>query len=200
MVGSPSGSPRVSIPPAVPGAYAEEGLASWYGEPFHGRRAANGEIYDMYKPTAAHRTLPLESLVRVTNLRNGRTTDVRINDRGPFVEGRVLDLSLAAARELEMVAAGVVPVRIELLTGPSPYVGNFTVQVGSFSVRENAERLRAQLAARYQPVFIHEYDSPQGYFYRVQVGKLASQDAARQFAQQLRGEETFTPFVVRLDE
>ncbi len=197
---APRRSPPAPIPPAVPGVYTEEGLASWYGEPFHGRRAANGEIYDMYKLTAAHRTLPLESLVRITNLRNGRTTEVRINDRGPFVEGRVVDLSLAAARELDMVGPGVVPVRLELLAGPSPYLGSFTVQVGSFSMRENAERLRAHLEEHYRPVYIHQYDTPQGYFYRVQVGNLPTQEAAREFAEQLRAGEGFVPFVVRLDE
>ena len=178
----------------------EEGLSSWYGVPFHGRRAANGETFDMYKLTAAHRTLPLNSIVRATNLLNGRWAEVRITDRGPFVEGRILDLSLAAARELDMVNAGVAPVRIELLAGPSPLVGNFTVQVGAFLSGENAERLRDSLALRYPSVVIHEYDSPNGLFYRVRVGRLPSQDAARQLAEQLRATDDFVPFVVRLDE
>ena len=193
-------TPRKPPPPAIPGSYAEEGLASWYGVPYHGRRAANGEIYDMYKLTAAHRTLPFDSIVRVTNLRSGRTTEVRINDRGPFVENRIIDLSLAAARELDMVAMGVAPVRLELLAGSSPLIGYFTVQVGAFLVRENAEKFRDRLAERYQPVFILEYDSPNGLFYRVRVGRVASQDEARQLAEQLRGEENVVPFVVRLDE
>ncbi len=184
----------------VSGSYIEEGFSSWYGVPFHGRRAANGEIYDMYKLTAAHRTLPFESIVRVTNLKNGRSTEVRITDRGPFVENRILDLSLAAARELDMVAMGVAPVRLELLAGSSPLEGSFTVQVGAFLARENAEKLRERLAERYSPVFIHEYDSPNGLFYRVRVGRLLSPEAARELAEQLRGEEGFVPFVVRLDE
>ncbi len=176
-------------------------MASWYGIPFHGRRAANGETYDMYKLTAAHRTLPFDSIVRVTNLTNGRTAEVRINDRGPFVENRIIDLSLGAAREIDMVAAGVVRVRLELLSGPAPVTaGNFTVQVGAFLSRENAERLRNQLGQRYQPVFIFPYDSPDGLFYRVRVGRVPSEDAARQLADRLRAEEGFTPFVVRLDE
>jgi rare lipoprotein A len=185
---------------ATPGSYAEEGLASWYGVPFHGRRAANGEIYDMYKLTAAHRTLPFESVVRVTNLGNGRTTDVRINDRGPFVEDRIIDLSLAAAGELDMVTAGLARVRLEMVAGPNPLEGNFTVQVGAFMVRENADRLQGRLEQRYQPVFILEYDSPTGLFYRVRVGRVGSQAAAQDLAQQLRDEEGFLPFVVRLDE
>ncbi len=192
---------RAPLPPSIPGSYVEEGIASWYGVPFHGRRAANGEIYDMYELTAAHRTLPFESVVRVTNLKNGRTTEVRVTDRGPFVENRIIDLSLAGARELDMVTTGVAPVRLELLAGPSsPQVGNFTVQVGAFLERENADRLRERLEQHYPSAFIQEYDSPNGLFYRVCVGRLPSQDAARQLAEQLRREEGFVPVVVRLDE
>ena len=155
----------------------------------------------MYKLTAAHRTLPFESVVRVTNLKNGLTTEVRVIDRGPFVENRIIDLSLAAARELDMVTAGVAAVRLELLAGPtSPQLGNFTVQVGAFLERENADRLRERLEQLYPPAFIQEYDAPNGLFYRVRVGRLPSQEAARQLAEQLRREEGFVPFVVRLDE
>jgi rare lipoprotein A len=196
---APRRPPR-PLPPAIPGSYAEQGLASWYGVPYHGRRTANGEVYDMFKLTAAHRTLAFDSVVRVTNLKNGRKAEVRINDRGPFVENRIIDLSLAAARELDMVATGVAPVRLELLAGASPLEGNFTVQVGAFLVRENAERTRDRLEQRYRPVFIQEYDSPAGLFYRVRVGRVASEEAARQLAERLRGEENVVPFVVRLDE
>lgn len=176
----------------------EEGLASWYGVPYHGRRAANGEIYDMYKATAAHRTLPFDTIVRVINLENGRRTEVRVTDRGPFVEGRIIDLSLAAARAIDMVAAGVARVRLEWIpaTGSDP----FTVQVGAFASRENAVRLRQGLERRYQPVFIHEHDSPKGHFYRVRVGRVATEEAAQRLAERLRREEGFVPFVVRLDE
>jgi len=182
------------------GGYAEEGLASWYGVPFHGRRAANGETYNMHKLTAAHRTLPFDSIVRVTNLTNGRSVDVRITDRGPFVENRIIDLSLNAAQALDLVAMGVAPVRIELLSGSNPAAGYFTVQVGAFLDQRNAERLRERLAQTYSPAFIQEYDSPSGYFYRVRVGKVSGEDAARQFGEQLRAREGFVPFVVRMDE
>ncbi|MCD6288358.1 MAG: septal ring lytic transglycosylase RlpA family protein [Candidatus Hydrogenedentes bacterium] len=91
------------------------GQASWYGKPYHGRRAANGEIYNMYKLTAAHKTLPFGTMVRVTNLRNGRHVVVRITDRGPFVKGRIIDLSYKAAKKLDMVKDGVVPVGINIL-------------------------------------------------------------------------------------
>ncbi len=189
-------------PPARSAAegYVEEGLASWYGVPFHGRRAANGETYDMHRLTAAHRTLRFDSVVRVTNLANGLSVDVRITDRGPFVEKRIIDLSLSAARAVDLVATGVAPVRIELLSGSSPATGYFTVQVGAFLDRGNAERLRDRLVESYSPTFIQEYDSPSGYFYRVRVGKISGEDAARQFGEQLRAKEGLVPFVVRMDE
>ena len=185
----------------APAGYLEEGNASWYGVPFNGRRASNGEIYDMYKLTAAHRTLPFETMVRVTNLNNGKSTTVRITDRGPFVENRIIDLSLAAAREIESIGPGVVPVRVEVLTpGVDPTGGFFTVQVGAFRDQANAQRLRDRLNLSYSPIFIQQYDSPDGLYYRVRVGKITGEDAARQLGEQLRGREGFTPFVVRLDE
>jgi rare lipoprotein A len=179
----------------------EEGNASWYGAPFHGRRASNGEVYDMYKLTAAHRTLPFETIVRVTNVSNGKSTVVRITDRGPFVDNRIIDLSLAAALEIESVGPGVVPVRVEVLSPRvDPTSGFFTVQVGAFRDRANAERLRDRLSAAYSPIFIQQYDSPDGVFYRVRVGRISGEDAAQQFGEQLRDREGFTPMVLRLDE
>ena len=205
---SKSGATRSPVPakhaktsPApVPAGYTEDGNASWYGKPFDGRRASNGEIYDMYKLTAAHRTLPFDTMVRVTNLNNGRSTTVRITDRGPFVEGRIIDLSLAAAREIESVGPGVVPVRLEVLGNVDVTAGYFTVQVGAFHDRGNAERLRDRLSAAYSPIFIQQYDSPDGTFYRVRVGKISGEDSAHDFGEQLRSKEGFAPFVVRLDE
>ena len=97
----------------------ETGIASWYGPPYHGRRSANGEIFDMEKLTAAHRTFPFDTWVEVTNLENKQHVDVRITDRGPFVSGRIIDLSLAAARELDMVTAGIVKVRIKVIKKPN---------------------------------------------------------------------------------
>jgi rare lipoprotein A len=182
-------------------AYTEEGNASWYGIPFNGRRASNGEIYDMHKLTAAHRTLPFDTVVRVTNLTNGKSTVVRITDRGPFVDNRIIDLSMAAAREIDSIGPGVVPVRLELLSpGIDPTSGFFTVQIGAFHNRSNAERLRERLTASYSPIFIQPYDSPDGLFYRVRVGKVPGEDSARQFGEQLRSREGFKPMVVRLDE
>jgi rare lipoprotein A len=190
---------RIAPTPA-PSGYTEEGNASWYGVPFHGRRASNGEIYDMYKLTAAHRTLPFETMVRVTNLSNGKSTVVRITDRGPFVENRIIDLSLAAAREIESVGPGIVPVRVEVLGNVDLTTGFFTVQVGAFRDRANAERLRDRLSLTYSPIFIQPYDSPDGMFYRLRVGKISGEDATRTLSDQLREREGFTPFVTRLDE
>ncbi len=198
---SPAHPKHSKTPPApAPVGYTEEGNASWYGNPFHGRRASNGEIYDMYKLTAAHRTLPFETMVRVTNLNNGKTTTVRITDRGPFVDNRIIDLSQAAAREIESIGPGVVPVRIEVLGNVDVTAGFFTVQVGAFRDRGNAEHLRDRLGATYSPIFIQQYDSPDGMFYRVRVGKISGEQAAQDFGEKLRNAGGFTPFVVRLDE
>ena len=195
-------APRRSklAPAPTPSGYTEQGNASWYGAPFHGRRASNGEIYDMYKLTAAHRTLPFETMVRVTNLNNGKSTVVRITDRGPFVDNRIIDLSLAAAREVDSVGSGVVPVRVEVLGGVDPTAGFFTVQVGAFRERANAEHLRDRLSVSYSPIYVQPYDSPDGIFYRVHVGRVSGEDAARQLSEQLRDREGFTPLVTRLDD
>jgi rare lipoprotein A len=192
--------PAIERQPAIPGQYVEEGVASWYGDPFNGRRAANGEIYDMHQFTAAHRTLPFGAIVRVTNLRNGKQTEVRITDRGPFVANRVIDLSLSAAQAIDMVGPGTANVRLEILGGPNPQVGFFGVQVGAFQSQDNADRFRAQLAARYGTVSIAQYDSPNGMFYRVRVGRLPTQTAAQQLADQLHANDQLTTFVVRLDD
>jgi rare lipoprotein A len=139
-------------------------------------------------------------MVRVTNENNGKFTVVRITDRGPFVENRVIDLSLAAAREIELVGPGVAPVRVEVLGNVDPTVGFFTVQVGAFRDRGNAERLRDGLNATYSPIFIQLYDSPDGILYRVRVGKISGEDAAHQFSDRLHDREGLMPFVTRLDE
>lgn len=176
-------------------------MASWYGMPFDGRRTSDGETYHMHQFTAAHRTLPFGSIVRVTNLDNGKQTEVRINDRGPFVADRVIDLSLSAAEAIGMVGPGTAKVRLEIVRGPlNPQTGFFGVQVGAFETQSSAERLRRDLEARYSPVIIATYDSPKGMFYRVRVGRFSTEDAARQLAGQLRSSDRFTTFVVRLDD
>lgn len=160
----------------------ETGLASWYGEPYHGRRAANGEIYDMNQLTAAHRTMPFETKVRVTNLRNGREVDVRITDRGPFVEGRIIDLSLAAAQAIDMVTEGVGKVELRVLEAPKPNAeparerGAWSVQVAALRDREAAERLRDELRARYGDVRLVETSNG---MIRVLVGSWKQTQAER---------------------
>ncbi len=203
MTNDPGTSAKRAIPAPNPAMsrYTEQGNASWYGIPFNGRRASNGEIYDMHKLTAAHRTLPFDTVVRVTNLSNGKSTVVRITDRGPFVDNRIIDLSMAAAQEIDSIGPGVVPVRLEILSpGIDPTSGFFTVQVGAFRDRGNAERLRERLNAEYSPIFIQPYDSPDGLFYRVRVGKVPGEDAAQHFGEQLRNREGIKPIVVRLDD
>jgi rare lipoprotein A len=177
----------------------EEGKASWYGAPFHGRQASNGEIYDMNKLTAAHRTLPFNTVVRVTNMTNGKSTTVRITDRGPFVDNRIIDLSYAAAREIESIGPGVVPVRLEILSAIDPNAGFFTVQIGAFRERANAERLRDRLSSSYSPVAIQSFESPNGSYYRVHVGKVSGEDAAKRLGEQLHEREGVKPLIFRLD-
>jgi len=200
---------RASAPPgksiAPPGApppqivQAEEGLASWYGHPYHGRRAASGEIYNMYDMTAAHRTLPFGTRVRVHDLENGREVDVRINDRGPFVEGRIIDLSYAAAQSMGM--PGIARVQLEILGfGSTPAPGIFAVQVGAFRDPANADRLKAGIAPSYGPVEILSFDRGDGLFYRVRVGHESSEGAARGLAEKLRSANLTTEtFVVRVN-
>lgn len=191
---APSRPPR-----ATPGEFTEEGVASWYGVPFNGRRTSNGEIYDMHQLTAAHRTLPFNAIVRVTNLNNGKQVNVRINDRGPFVANRVIDLSYSAAEAIGMVGPGTAEVRLDVVAGPDPNIGFFAVQVGAFQVEGNARRLREQLSARYAPVTIAEFDSPKGVYYRVRAGRLPSESAARELAAQIQEQQNTIAFVVRLD-
>src|SRR5207244_7346199 len=129
---------------------AETGLASWYGAPYHNRRGSNGQVYDMNAMTAAHRTLPLGSIVRVTNIKTGHAALVRITDRGPFIPGRVVDLSLAAARKLDVVQPGVANVKVEVMQTPAPLEsgGKWAVQIGGFPHEQTATKLAAPLTRR----------------------------------------------------
>jgi rare lipoprotein A len=163
--------------------FRQEGIASWYGPDFHGKRTSSGETYDMHGMTAAHKTLPLGTLVRVRNLQNQRTVELRVNDRGPFVGSRVIDLSYEAARQLGVIGPGTAAVEvvaIGVLAG-SPvdlYTGNFTFQVGAFSSRDSAEKLRAELNPRFGNAHIVEFDRGDRLFFRVRVGKSTSLEEA----------------------
>ncbi|MGH9812973.1 MAG: septal ring lytic transglycosylase RlpA family protein [Candidatus Acidiferrales bacterium] len=196
-------APRPSpAPPAAPGSYVEDGLASWYGHPYHGRLTANGETYDMNQMTAAHRTLAFNSWVKVINLENNRTTRVRINDRGPFIEGRIIDLSRVAADEIAMLGPGTAPVRIEVVEGPpgSPPPARYGVQVGAFKIVGNAQRLRDLLGESFKDSEVVAYDAPDGIYYRVRVGRVPTIEEAQELARKLRHEpDVVATFVVRLN-
>ena len=167
-IGAASACSRMSWRPR-PGV--EVGVASWYGPEFHGRRTSNREVFDMNEMTAAHKTLPFGTRVMVTNLDNDRTAVVRINDRGPFVKGRIIDVSYAAARVLGMVGPGTARVRIEVLPGTgetAPEAGVF-VQVGAFTVQENAHILKRRLEADCTGVLVSTYRTADTVYYRVRV-------------------------------
>ncbi len=171
-------------PPIQPTVGSRQiGIASWYGKDFHGKPTASGEIYNMYDMTAAHKTLPLGTQVMVTNLENNRSVKVTINDRGPFVKNRVIDLSYAAAKSIGMVGPGTAEVMIEVLKtpsgkkAPSPE-GLYTLQVASFINRENADRLAAKLSHLVDNVYIVLYRTGETTYYRVRVGTFESRELA----------------------
>jgi rare lipoprotein A len=200
----------IAAPRTVAATGELEGLASYYAEPYNGRRTASGEIFDSYHAmTAAHRTLPFNTMVRVTNKANGEAITVRINDRGPFVDGRVIDLSFAAASKIDLVRSGLVPVKLTVLkkgsetkveedkkrsTSSQPL---YAVQVGAFESESAAEALRRELDGRYSDVSIQTFSGDKT-LYRVRVGRAPTILAAEQLAARLR-EEHFASFVVRLN-
>ncbi|HEY2843420.1 MAG TPA: septal ring lytic transglycosylase RlpA family protein [Bryobacteraceae bacterium] len=195
--------PAGPSPPARIGS-TETGIASWYGVPYHGRPSASGEIFDMEKLTAAHRVLPFQTWVEVTNLSNGRQVDVRITDRGPFVGGRIIDLSMAAARELDMVRSGTAQVRLKVIPPPANNIvpviaapvkalenppdyaqipaGGYAVQAGAFSDPDRAEAFRQGLAYPDARLIQPQEGSS---LWRVWVGRALTQQAATALAAQL---------------
>jgi len=208
VVLSACGHKKVQVRIPQPGPVSSkdlEGLASYYAEPYHGHRTASGEIFDTYRGmTAAHRTLPFNTFVRVTNKTNGRQVDVRINDRGPFVDGRVIDLSLRAARQIDLVRAGVAPVKLKVLKqgeiarvpAPSSPAGpTFAVQIGAFENQSAAEDLKLKLERKYPNVTVQAFTSEKT-VYRVRIGREPDLESAEKLASQLR-KENLKPFVVR---
>jgi peptidoglycan lytic transglycosylase len=183
---------------AIPTASELQGIASYYAEPYHGRKTASGEIFDTYQGlTAAHRTLPFNTVVRVKNESNGREVDVRINDRGPFVDGRVIDLSLRAAREIDMVRTGTAPVKLTILKAEQtnlPAGPRYAVQVGAFENPKAAEDLKQQLEKRYARVSV-ESSLGEKKLYRVRVGGDEDIGAAQKLASELKKQD-LQPFVV----
>ena len=191
---------RTPAAPAPRVGQVERGIASWYGDPYHGRQAANGEIYDMEKLTAAHRTLPFNTWVRVHNERNGREVEVRITDRGPFIEGRIIDLSRAAARVIEMIGPGIVPVRVTVVSAGDNRrgTGNFAVQAGVFREQRRAERLKKALSKRYDPVVVAPRAGTRAEW-QVLVGRESTEESAALLARQVRS-ISGKALVVRWDE
>ncbi|MGC8502311.1 septal ring lytic transglycosylase RlpA family protein [Desulfurella sp.] len=181
-----SSTPSIHPMKSVNVGYTEEGLASWYGPKFQGQLTASGEIFDMYKLTAASRTLPLDVYARVTNLNNNYSTVVKINDRGPFVQNRILDLSYEAAKQLGMLQAGVVPVRITVVS-PNYYLlaanEKFTIQVGAFTDFKNAFNYRNYLSSYFKTVYISSFFDGKVTYYRVRVGIFDNQQQAQIYAQ-----------------
>jgi peptidoglycan lytic transglycosylase len=170
------------------GHYAETGTASWYGPGFIGNRTSSGEVYDVGQMTAAHQTLPLGTRVMVTNLENGRSVEVRVNDRGPFAKSRIIDLSRAAAREIGLIAPGTARVSLESIDdeGP-PGVVAFAVQAGAFQDGDKATALRADLAHRFVDVYLSQLDTSDARYYRVRVGPFERRDDAVVRARALAG-------------
>ncbi len=196
------------LPSAI--GYSETGIASWYGPKFHGRKTANGERYDMYAMTAAHKTLPMDTLVKVENLENGKWIVVRINDRGPFVKNRIIDLSHAGASKLDMLKRGTARVRVTALGEVASFKkgnpsftkvpdlkhGQFYVQVGSFQRPENAYKLRAKLAKEYEKVVVVRHQTPTGPMYRVQIYASNNLGKANRLVQQLEKRGFFGAFLI----
>lgn len=171
----------------IPRGNIQTGLASWYGPDFHGKKTSSQEIFNMYDLTAAHNTLPFGTYAMVTNLDNGKSVQVRINDRGPFVRGRIIDLSYAAARVLDMIGPGVSRVRVEVLNQISPPSQNYSVQVGAFISRENAEVLNLQIKKTYKNVYISTFKTSNQVYYRVRVGAkslVSAHEIARELLKQ----------------
>ena len=193
-------------PPRPPTLGSEErGLASWYGYPHHGRRTASGEVFDMRDLTAAHRTLPLGTRLMVTNVDNGQVVEVRINDRGPFVEGRILDLSHGAARLLGAVGSGVIPVRLRVVALPGDGAtgagrtssgGAFSVQLGAFTSRAHADRLREAVERDGSQAGVSEAVVRGETLYRVRLGPYPDQVAAQAVAKGLAGRGYLTVVVI----
>ena len=209
----PAPTPMPRVPPAgggtkqttkqmaaLPVGYIEEGVASWYGIPYHGRRAADGETYDMETLVAAHRVMPFNTWLKVTNLTNNKIVVVRIIDRGPFVDNRIIDLSKAAARQIDLLGPGIGRVRLEVIAAPAdiPADDFYAVQVGVFSVYDNADRLRAGLELRFGIAKLVPMLGPQPRW-RVLVGKEPTPEGAQRLASTLSA-EIRDVFVVRLDD
>ena len=195
------GAPKPIYFPGYPVGFVERGEASWYGPGFHGNKTANGERYDMHQLTAAHRTLPLGSIAVVRSMSTGRQVTIRINDRGPFARGRVLDLSLAGAHALGMTGAGTdqIELRVVGYQGRIADMGVLRVQVGSFSDQQNALNLLERTKHLYSGGRVQVVDLPEGKRYRVQIGQFSREAQAEAAASHLESSLGLQAFVFRDD-
>ena len=199
--GAPAGVPSMEIH-GLP-FETETGLASWYGPPYAGRKGADGTVYDQNAMTAAHLTLALGTVVRVTNLVSGQSAVVRITDRGPFVQGRIIDLSLRAAREIGVYRAGVVKVRVEAFTAPPlkpavPVGGRWCVQIGAFLTEMDARQEKAELIDRYPGARVLAFAGPTGWWVRINP-KIADRQHAEAVENSIHLPDAAQPYMVRTD-
>jgi rare lipoprotein A len=201
ITGCSSPAPKPVYFPGYPIGYVERGMASWYGPGFQGNKTANGEPYDMHKLTAAHRTLPLGSVAVVRSASTGKEVTVRINDRGPFARGRILDLSYAGARTLGMIGQGTdhIELRVIGFQGRTAEMGWLRVQIGSFAERRNATTLLERAQQLYPGGRIQTVDLPDGRRYRVQVGEFKTEQQAESAAGRLEADLAVQSFVFRDD-
>jgi rare lipoprotein A len=190
---------KITLPKNAKPIYVETGIASWYGSAYHNRKAANGEVFDMNQPTAAHKTLPLNSIVRVTNLKTGKSIVLRINDRGPFVGDRILDLSMQAAKEIDVYRMGLAPVKLEVLQSPAPLDqgGRWAVQIGAFTDVDEAAKLKDKLTRKYTASKVIQFTGPTGEWVRIRP----PQDDRKRALELARDTKTSEGgvFLVRLD-
>jgi rare lipoprotein A len=163
----------------------QQGIASWYGKDFHGRQTSSGEVYDMYQLTCAHQTLPLGTMVMVTNLENGKSVELKVNDRGPFVKGRIIDVSYAAAKMLDMAEKGTAPVKVEVFGPVVEEIQRYTLQVGSFVDETNAQRLAEQLRKSFENVHVTTMETQTQKYHRVRVGQFETKESASVMAEKL---------------
>lgn len=192
--------------------FVQTGIASWYGRKFHGRKTSKGETYNMYAMTAAHKTLPMDTWVRVHNLKNNREIVVRINDRGPFVAGRIIDLSFTGATRIGILKAGIGNVRVTALGQATSFSkktknpiafkpvdywkGNFTVQTGAFKIKKNAREYRDKLSQNYQNAHISAFTDTRGTFYRVRIGVFTNLKDAIRYSEKLTAQGFGSAFAV----
>lgn len=193
------------VPLASAEGFSEIGLASWYGADFHGRPTASGETYDMYARTAAHKLLPLGTTIRVTDLATNVAVTARVNDRGPFVEGRIVDLSYALARDLDLIRRGTGRVRVVAIRGPGgvpapgPVLpGPFAWQVGAFGVEANARALARDLEADFGTALVSVVDRSETVLHRVRLGRYTTVAEAEEVYSRLAA-RGLRPFLVRAD-